>query len=244
MKYTSCAPKLLLSLDSLRLWQGGAATFIKVAAHLIDGFEFSVSYDDLRSWESGIRLGIRALPPPFFDVGREVADLVFRKSGNVLRLSPLKFLPVGREFEVASDIRGLLNTIKLERISIDLSEVSEERAQLFMSLLPAGVQLVQLASKLAIIPLGTVTDAGPIPLFSQSIPALVYLNGPGQVFDSHNHFDLLDLASRAVAEGTGTGFIFALPIAVGDVVDGLGELVRLREMILGSVGASGRRVAV
>lgn len=246
MKNTPQHPKILLSFDSLRGWRGavGIGTFLKSAVEIVDGFELTVSYDDLRSWESGLRLGIKVLPPPHFDVSREITSKIFQKSANALRLSPLKYLPAGREIELARDIQNLLKNIKIERVVVDVSEVSSERVATFASALPDSVELVQINCEPGSFGFGIEAAAA----LSQSLkdltaPSLLYLKGPGQVFDSHDHFSLLELVNNIARDGHGAGFVYSLPIQSGDHVHGLGELVRLAEMVHGKSMPAVRRSA-
>jgi hypothetical protein len=244
MKNSSPHPKILLSLDSFKGWGGvGLSRFLKSAIDIVDGFEFYISYDDLRSWESGLRLGIRVLPPPYFDVTREVAGFVFQKNSNILRLSPLKYLPVGKDLEVVTDIKNLLQTHRFERVTVDVSEVSEERVRAFAAGLSGEVEFIQLSGCLSGLRRGMDVSSSTLTDSVLSDLGLIYLSGPGQIFDSHNHFAFLELISGLNQIGTGAGIVYALPIDVGEYLNGLGELVRLSDMVRGRDTTEGRRYA-
>ena len=225
--------KVLLSLSSFESWGSpqGVSQFLRSALETIDGVELSVSYDDIQSWGSGLKLGIRVLPPPYFGVARDVANRIFELQDNVIRLSPLKYLGIGKEHDLALVINQLAESIKFTTVSIDLSDVTTERAQLFMGPLNANIKVVSIGASgyghsIAIFTKDLVSSYD----LSRSRLGLLYLNGPGQIFDSNDHFAFVELLEGLNSSGQAAAVVYSLAIQNGEYLDGLGELARLAKM--------------
>lgn len=144
MSSTTLCPKTVLSLDVFQEWESskGISSFLRAAAEVIDGVMFYVSYDDLRSWESGLRLGIRVLPPPHFEIARDVVNRLFLMFGNILKLSPLNFLPSAADEELKNTIISLRESVRIDKLIVDLSAVDSARAERFKTSLPKDVELI------------------------------------------------------------------------------------------------------